>query len=394
MNLVFVVQRYGEEVAGGAEALCRATAHALTVAGHQVTVATTTARDYLHWSPHYAEGSSMDAAVAVHRFDAAPADPVASARLGREIALGWGTWEDQVTWAVAQGPVSRSLLDALPSLAASADAVALWTYLYATTQLAMPLVADRSILVPTAHDEPMLRFPITRGLFAMAAGRAYLTPEEQRLVHDLHGPSDRPEQVVGAGLDPLQPGQAGRVRGALRLPDRFAVYLGRVDPGKGVDRLFAAHAAYRAAGGALELVVAGRRPEGVRVPEWVTQLGFVDDETKADLLAAAEVLVLPSVNESLSLVLMEAWQAGCPTLATARSDVLAAQTTRSGGGLLYTDDADYGRQLTLLADSPPIRDALGQAGAEWAAGETWAKVVARWETLVDSVRAARQPPPS
>ena len=43
------------------------------------------------------------------------------------------------------------------------EAVALWTYLYATTQLAMGPARGRSVLVPLAHDEPMLRFGLTAG---------------------------------------------------------------------------------------------------------------------------------------------------------------------------------------------------------------------------------------
>ena len=389
MNVAFVVQRYGDDVAGGAEALCRQTARALAGAGHDVTILTTTARDYLHWTPHYQRGTDTDGAVTIRRFDAEPADPVAAGRLGREVALGWGGWDRQVAWATAQGPVSRPLLDELAATSNAYDAVALWTYLYATTQLAMPLVADRAILVPTAHDEPMLRFRITRGVIALASGFAYLTPEERRLVHELHQLPQRPEEVVGAGLAQAEDGDGDRARRQFDLDGRCALYLGRVDPGKGIDALFAAHAAYRAAGGDLQLVVAGRRPDGVHVPDWVRTLGFVDDAAKADLLAACEVLVLPSVNESLSLVLMEAWQAGRPTLATARSAVLTAQTIRSGGGLVYVDKADYAVQLGRLADQVALRERLATAGRQWAVGETWDKVVARWESLIERVRASR-----
>src|SRR5439155_12907706 len=100
---------------------------------------------------------------------------------------------------------------------------------------------------------------------------------------------------------------------------------------------------------------------------WVTAPGFVTETERSDLLAAAEVVVMPSRNESLSLVLMEAWQAGRPTLATGRSEVLAGQTARSGGGLLYLSPDDYVRQVGRLHASEPLRAALGGAGAAWAA---------------------------
>ena len=385
MRIAFVVQRYGKEVAGGAEVLARATAHALASRGHHITVLTTTARDYLHWTPHYPEGTVSDGPVSVQRFDADPADPMLASRLARKIALGWGDWDDEVRWAIAQGPVSGGLIAALKRAVEDYDVFVLWTYLYSTTQLAMSLVADRAVLVPLAHDEPMLRFRVTRGLMALASGFAFLTPEERRLVHEQHVMAPRPEEVVGAGLAPAVRGDPARVRGVLDLPDRFALYLGRIDPGKGIAALFRAHAAYRSAGGDLGLVLAGRAADGVRVPSWVRQIGFVDEQTKADLLAASDVLVLPSTNESLSLVLMEAWQAGCPTLATGQSDVLTGQSVRSGGGLTYCDDRDYARQLHRLSTDSTLRERLSTSGVAWAAGETWSKALDRWEALLNQV---------
>lgn len=389
MRVAFVVQRYGQDVAGGAEVLCRQTAQAFASRGHAVTVLTTTARDYLHWAPHYPAGPLRDGPVSVHRFAADAADPLLASRLGRRIALGWGDWDDQVAWAIAQGPVSRGLLATLKRTAEQYDVVVLWTYLYATTHLAMPLVAGRAILVPMAHDEPMLRFDVTRGVMALASGFAFLTPEERRLVDEQHDIASRPQQVVGAGLAPAVPGDATRARTTLDLPSRFALYLGRVDPGKGIDALFRAHAAYRAAGGELGLVLAGRVLDGVPVPEWVRVLGFVDAQTKADLLAESDVLVLPSTNESLSLVLMEAWQVGCPTLATAHSDVLSGQSARSGGGLVYRDDADYARQLQRLDDDADLRRTLSTAGTAWATRATWSNALDRWEMLIDQILLPR-----
>jgi glycosyltransferase involved in cell wall biosynthesis len=387
VRLAFVVQRYGEEVAGGAEALCRASAHALAERGDEVVVYTTTARDYLRWEPHYREGAERDGPVLVRRFHAEPPDPVRSAALVRSLALGDGGLADELAWARAQGPVAPALLDALASEGARHEAVALWTYLYATTQLAAGLVGDRSVLVPLAHDEPMLRFAITRGVVRAAAALAFMTPEERRLVDDLHGVAGRPEAIVGAGVDPAPPGDGARARAALPgLPSRFVLYVGRVDPAKGLDALVRAHEAYRRAGGSLGLVLAGRPAGSLRLPRWVVTTGFVDAAARADLLDAAEVVALPSPHESLSLVALEAWRAGRPTLATARSEVLAGQSARSGGGLLYDDGLSYARQLARLASDPGLREMLGGRGARFAAAQTWDACARRWRALLAKVR--------
>lgn len=386
MRVAFVVQRFGAEVAGGAEALCRSTARALAARGDEVTVYTTTARDYLTWAPHYPAGVEWDGPVAVRRFPADPPDPARSATLTRSLSLGGGDAAAENAWARAQGPVAPGLLAALAAEAPGHEAIALWTYLYATTQLAMPIAPGRTVLVPLAHDEPMVRFAITRGVVRMAAGLAFMTLEERRLVDDLHGIDGRPEAIVGAGLAPGVPGDGARARRVHDLPERFVLYLGRIDPAKGIDALVRAHAGYRRDGGALGLVLAGRPTVEMRLPDDVRTTGFVDDAMLADLLAASEVVVLPSPHESLSLVALEAWRAGRPTLATGRSDVLAGQTARSGGGLLYLDAPTYARQLTRLAADPELRAGLAASGRDWVADHSWDACVRRWHGLLARVR--------
>jgi glycosyltransferase involved in cell wall biosynthesis len=397
MSIAFVVQRYGAEVAGGAEALCRDTARALVRAGEDVTVYTTTARDYLSWEPFYPEGDWMDDGVVVRRFAVEPPDPKRSADLVRHLGLSPGDPALEAEWAKAQGPVSRDMLAALSENGArhrgrsqranTHDVVALWTYLYATSQLAMPLVRDRAVLVPLAHEEPMLRFTLTRGVIRMARALAFMTPEERRLVVDTVGVEDTPGVVVGAGLDPSPDGDAARARRVRALPPRFALYLGRVDAAKGVDALVRAHRGYAEQGGQLGLVLAGREAPGMSIPSWVTTTGFITEQERADLLAAAEVVVLPSPYESLSLVALEAWRAGRPTLGYARADVVAGQTARSGGGLLYTGPDTYARQLAVLAASPAGRRAMGESGRAFAAGWTWDACVARWREVLGAVAA-------
>ena len=67
MNLLFVVQRYGANVAGGAEAHCRMFAERLAARGHDVTVLTSCARDYDTWADAYPPGVERIDGVDVHR---------------------------------------------------------------------------------------------------------------------------------------------------------------------------------------------------------------------------------------------------------------------------------------------------------------------------------------
>ena len=67
MRLLFVVQRYGREVAGGAELLCREFATRLAVRGHDVEVLTSRALSYVDWADEYPAGTATLDGVTVHR---------------------------------------------------------------------------------------------------------------------------------------------------------------------------------------------------------------------------------------------------------------------------------------------------------------------------------------
>ncbi len=71
MRLLFVVQRYGAEVAGGSETFCRSFATRLAGRGHVVEVLTSCATSYLDWADVYAPGTETLDGVRVHRLPVA-----------------------------------------------------------------------------------------------------------------------------------------------------------------------------------------------------------------------------------------------------------------------------------------------------------------------------------
>ena len=260
----------------------------------------------------------------------------------------------------------------------------------------MPLAPERTVLVPLAHDEPMLRFGLTRGLVRMAAALAFMTPEERRLVDDLHGLDGTPERDRRRRA---RPGAAGRRRPGPRRP-RPAAGASRSTWGGSTRRRASTRwcgrtTRYRRAGGSLGLVLAGRPTVDMGLPDWVRHHRLRGRGHPAPTCSTpCEVVVLPSPHESLSLVALEAWSAGRPTLATARSDVLAGQTARSGGGLLYVDDLSYSRQLSRLAadPSPARRCSAGRGRRASRRSWTWDACARRWRALLARVRRPRAEP--
>ena len=85
----------------------------------------------------------------------------------------------QENWMFSQGPVSGSFLKFLKKNRNRYDAFIFFTYLYATTYLGLPLVAHKSVLVPTAHDELMIKMKIWDHFFKLPRGYIFLSDGEK-----------------------------------------------------------------------------------------------------------------------------------------------------------------------------------------------------------------------
>ena len=97
----------------------------------------------------------------------------------------------------------------------------------------------------------------------------------------------------------------------------------------------------------------------------IHHLGFLPDEDKFDALAAADLLIMPSYFESLSMVALEAGRIGRPVLANGRCDVLKGQCIRSGAGLYYESYEEFAETLYSLESNGPLHARLGRNGREY-----------------------------
>jgi glycosyltransferase involved in cell wall biosynthesis len=396
VKLACVVHRYGADIAGGSEAHCRQLAERLA-AHHEVTALTTCARDYVTWANAYPPGRTRINNVEVVRFPVRrPRRLKVFADVSDEVFDSRAPLERQEEWFHENGPYTPQLLDYLRVSGREYDLVLFWSYRYYTAYFGLPLVADRSVLVPTAEEDPAIGLDVLEEYFRKPLAYLFLTPEEEELVSRRAGRPLTPSAVVGSGLDPVPaPG--------LRIPDRtpdaagvrgsFVLYLGRVDRNKGCHTLFEYFERHLAAGGAdTTLVLAG--PAKIPVPSHprIRALGFVSDSVREALLVNARAMLVPSPYESLSIALLEGWNHGVPALVNGDCAVLQGQVRRANGGLYYRSAREFSAGLEWLLTHPNEAQAVGEQGRAYVDRQyRWPIVMERVEALLQEARRRRSP---
>ena len=169
-------------------------------------VLTTCARDYISWKNEYPEGTDRIRGVTVRRFGNAQTRDIESFnRYSEWIFNNTHTHGDEMEWLRQQGPWCPALVDYLERHHRSYDALIFFTYLYAPTVLGLAVAPGRSILVPTAHEEPAIRLEIYKEVFRLPAAIAYNTEVERLFLTSHFSMQAMSEETVGCGVDLLPP---------------------------------------------------------------------------------------------------------------------------------------------------------------------------------------------
>jgi|TARA_B100001971_G_scaffold214873_1_gene255086 glycosyltransferase involved in cell wall biosynthesis len=427
VRIGFVVQRYGTEILGGSEYHCRLIAEKMALQ-HDVEVLTTCAQDYLTWKNEYPEGADRVRGVTVRRFANAQTRDIKSFNQYSDwIFNNPHTQADEMEWLRRQGPWCPALLEYLEQHALKYEVLIFFTYLYAPTVLGIAVAPGRSILVPTAHDEPAIHLDLYRDVFSLPAGVAYNTDAERAFLRSNFDIRTVAENTVGCGVEFLphqlddQPKRGGRTRrrgggrsrtadsgkrtdndngrgshlrkrGAAflrrhRLHGPVALYGGRIEPGKGCEELIEYFSAYAQSGGDATLTLMGIKLMPLPEESFVRFAGQLSEQERFDALEAATVVIVPSPLESLSLLTLEAFAVGTPILANGRSEVVVDHCRRSNAGLYYGDQDEFVECLKLLLVDERLRLAMGRKGQDYVQNHyRWDVILDKYEQLISSIR--------
>ncbi|MBM3772870.1 MAG: glycosyltransferase family 4 protein [Acidimicrobiia bacterium] len=366
MKLAIVVQRYGESINGGAELHARYVAERL--ARHAtVEVLTTCARDYVTWKNELPTGVETVNGVQVRRFPVRrERDPLMFGRLSEAVFRRQHSVDDELRWLESEGPDSPGLISYLSKHASEFDYCIIFSYRYHHAYHAVRAVPNKAILVPTAERDPAVGLRIFGPIFRGVRALMYNSPEERAMIQAVSQNDAVPSVVVGVGSEiPANP-QPQRFRHKFNVRGPFAIYVGRIDENKGCKELFDFFGTYLDEGrGRLSLVLIGNAILPVPPHPRIRHLGFLEDADKFDAIAAADLLVMPSYFESLSMVALEAWALGRPVVANGRCDVLRGQCVRSHAGLYYENRQEFVETLRALERTRWLNVTLGRNGREF-----------------------------
>jgi glycosyltransferase involved in cell wall biosynthesis len=199
-----------------------------------------------------------------------------------------------------------------------------------------------------------------------------------------------------AGDTTLARGAAQRKLGLIERPT--VVFIGRLAAHKGIDTLLAACPSLLSAHPDLSIVLAGSRTgwSGLGAAldampaDSAERVVVLEDFAESDrdlILGAADIVVVPSREEAFGMVILEAWAAQRPVVA---SDIAAVRSVIRDGvdGLLVpvAQPEALATAVTSLLASPETAQRLGLAGQQRIAAEfSWEAVVDRWNEELVSV---------
>ncbi len=407
MRILHIIQRYWP-AQGGAETHFAELSRRLAADGHDVTVLTTDALDFeLFWEPgrrRIAAREDSWQGVRILRF------PVRHLPLARWGYPAWrrGLWllshlpwppPSTLAWLSRMTPYVPELWRWLSITPESFDRVAGMTICFE------PLL-EAGLRFARRRGIPFVAYPLTHLGVGPAPGKDAIssfytmrhqvatvlasdaavmqTPTEARF-YQQRGLSAGQAVVAGPGIDPAATlgGHGDRARRMLGLRGPIVLVLGTLSYDKGSIHVVEAANRLWQQGYELELVLAGNPVAAFRryleqLPNPVRQrlhvLGPVDEQTKRDLLAAADLLAMPSRTDSFGIVYLEAWLYQKPVIGCRAWGIEDVIRHGEDGLLVSFGDVDaLAAAIAYLLDHPQQAQAMGVRGsAKVYAYHTWA----------------------
>lgn len=364
-KIAFVVQRYGMEVNGGAELYCRQVAEKLSEY-YEVDVLTTCALDYMTWKNYYVEGKEVINNVNVIRFKVDKERNVNRFnKLSEKILINpsKNTYEENIEWMEEQGPVCNDLINYLKENNKEYKSILFMTYLYWTTFWGLEVCPEKSILIPTAHDELPIYLNIFKEKFNAPKFIAYNTCDEMEFVNKLFNNKSVNSDIFGVGVDLPENIKEVNIREKYNFSGEYILYVGRIDESKGCRELFEYYLRYiKETKRDIKLVLIGKAVMDIPKHKNIIPIGFVSDEDKFNAIKQSKFVVISSKYESLSMILLESLKLNKPVVVNGNCSVLKTHCKRSNAGLYYQNYEEFREVIEFMINYREECEIIGNNG--------------------------------
>jgi glycosyltransferase involved in cell wall biosynthesis len=382
-RIAFVMTWFGRDAAGGAESEARGLIQALRIHAPEIEVevfATTLKEFAADWdTAFHPAGTQLEDGVPIHRFAAEAINRDVFHFLNGTYLMKGGTeacWNNHQQRRSPVDPLaeayflrhmiySPALLEQLIKQRDEYDAFVLIPYLFTTTVLASHLIGDRCLLLPCLHDERYAFMDIYEDAFNAVHSALCHVRSEVDLYRRLY-PHAAPPTLLGEQVDVDVPqGNAEQFRTKYGITAPFLLYAGRQVEGKNLPLLidwFTTHRQSSPEHADLQLVLLGKGDLDFSKTPGVHALGYIPAEDKLGAYRAALSLVMLSVFESFSIVLMEAWLQETPVIVHADCAVTRDHVNDSSGGLAVRDVEEFTAAINRLRADEKLRMQMGQKG--------------------------------
>jgi glycosyltransferase involved in cell wall biosynthesis len=365
---IVVITPWFGSFAGGAELLARGMSRELNKRGVETIVFTTCSRSPYDswWQDHYEPGTYDVEGIQTRRFATGkkrgPYDAVIKKiSLGKELSSS--DEEDFFDYGIN----SPDLVDAVGNYLSEEYELIALPYFHGITHSVVNRYPGKVSLVPCFHDEPQFYWSATERLLRNSKHIFFNAHEEKQLTIKQYGlrvGRRIVESVVtGVGVELQGNGEQPGKRPA-DVPDSYFIYAGRKERGKNVHVLCEWFREYtRKFNRRTKLVFIGGGDESL-VPrnDCFIDFGFVSEGRKLELMKHAKAVINLSENESFSIVIMEGWLCGVPSVVSAACPVTMNHVRRCNGGLFVGNSDEFGLALKYLEDNEAVRRALGSNG--------------------------------
>lgn len=387
-RIAFVTPRFSEtSTIGGAETLLKNLAVHAASSGRSVTILTTCAQDHFTWENTLPPGSRNVNGIEVIFFPV-DEDRDIDSFLRTQSAISSGravSPEEEETW-IRNNVNSRALCEHLKQEGNSYDSIVAGPYLFGLIYHASLVHPRKTVLVPCLHDEAFAYLSVFERLFNTVGALMFNAAPEMELARRLYNPAPGAMSVVGMGLDSFDcdPNAFSRQHG-INTP--YVLYSGRRESLKGTPLLLDYMTTFRSrTGHDIKLVLTGSGPVDcpAELRPHLIDAGFLSEADKHNAMAGAVAFCHPSVNESLGIVILEAWLAGTPCLVHEKAAVLKDHCVKGGGGLWFKTYPEFETELSMLMDNGNLRDKLGDAGKKYVTDNYgWEKITDKMLNVLD-----------